>query len=237
MRNGNVKGAGKKTGGVKAVVVLSGGQDSALCLALAVRRFGADAVAAITFAYGQRHAVETKYARRLAKRFGVRRHKVVRLGFFGELTTNALLDHGAKICRRKGAKCPTTVVEGRNAVFLQLAAVWAKTLGAAEVHIGVSEADFSGYPDCRGAFLRAQERAMRLALDWPVRVVAPFLHKTKAEEWALADRLGLLELIRAGTVTCYNGVPGDGCGKCPACILRRRGLAEYLALRGPRSSR
>ena len=122
MRTGNGKGAGNKTGGVKAVVVLSGGQDSALCLALAVRRFGADAVAAITFAYGQRHAVETKYARRLAKRFCVRRHKVVRLGFFGELTTNALLDHGAKICRRKGAKCPTTVVEGRNAVFLQLAA-------------------------------------------------------------------------------------------------------------------
>ena len=96
------KGTGKDTA-VKAVVVLSGGQDSALCLALAVRRFRADAVAAITFAYGQRHAVETKYARRLAKRFGVRRHKVVRLGFFGELTTNALLDHGAKICRRKGA--------------------------------------------------------------------------------------------------------------------------------------
>ena len=96
METGNRKA---RSAAVKAVVVLSGGQDSALCLALAVRRFGADAVAAITFAYGQRHAVETKYARRLAKRFGVMRHKVVRLGFFGELTTNALLDHSATIVR------------------------------------------------------------------------------------------------------------------------------------------
>lgn len=222
----------KKTTGIKAVVVLSGGQDSALCLALAVRRHGAAAVAAITFAYGQRHAVETKFARRLAKRFGVATHKVVKLGFYGELTTNALLDHSAPIARKRGAKCPTTVVEGRNAFFLLAAAVWAKSLGAQEVHVGVSEADFSGYPDCRGAFLRAQERAMRLALDWPIRVVAPFLHKTKAEEWALADRLGILELIRRETVTCYNGIPGDGCGKCPACRLRRRGYLEYLAAVG-----
>ena len=222
----------KKTTGIKAVVVLSGGQDSALCLALAVRRHGAAAVAAITFAYGQRHAVETKFARRLAKRFGVATHKVVKLGFYGELTTNALLDHSAPIARKRGAKCPTTVVEGRNAFFLLAAAVWAKSLGAQEIHVGVSEADFSGYPDCRGAFLRAQERAMRLALDWPIRVVAPFLHKTKAEEWALADRLGILELIRRETVTCYNGIPGDGCGKCPACRLRRRGYLEYLAAVG-----
>ena len=219
----------KKPTGIKAVVVLSGGQDSALCLALAVRRHGAAAVAAITFSYGQRHAVETKFARRLAKKFGVAAHKVVKLGFYGELTTNALFDRSAPIVRRRGAKCPTTVVEGRNAFFLLAAAVWAKSLGADEVHIGVSEADFSGYPDCRGAFLRAQERAMRLALDWPVRVVAPFLHRTKAEEWALADRLGILELVRCGTVTCYNGIPGDGCGRCPACRLRRRGYLEYLA--------
>ena len=156
-------------------------------------------------------------------------HKVVKLGFYGELTTNALLDHSAPIARKRGAKCPTTVVEGRNAFFLLAAAVWAKSLGAQEIHVGVSEADFSGYPDCRGAFLRAQERAMRLALDWPIRVVAPFLHKTKAEEWALADRLGILELVRRETVTCYNGIPGDGCGKCPACRLRRRGYLEYLS--------
>jgi len=216
--------------GVKAVVVLSGGQDSATALALAVERHGAARVAAITFAYGQRHAVEVKYARRLARRFGIAAHKVVKLGFYGELTTNALLDHGAKIERKRGAKCPTTVVEGRNAMFLLAAAVWAKSLGATEVVIGVSEADSSGYPDCRAEFIRAQEKAMRLALDWPaLKVVAPFLRMTKAEEWALAAKLGIFEIVRDETVTCYNGVPGKGCGHCPACRLRARGLREYLS--------
>ena len=214
---------------MKAVVVLSGGQDSATCLALAVKKYGADEVAAITFAYGQRHAIETKFARRLARRFGIAAHKVVKLGFYHDITTNALLDPKMKIERQKGAKCPTTVVEGRNAFFLLAASVWAKTLGATTLYTGVSQADFSGYPDCRAAFVRAQEKAIRLALDYPVKIVTPFMHKTKAEEWAVADRLGILDVIRRETVTCYNGVPGEGCGECPACRLRARGLAEYLA--------
>ena len=218
---------------MKAVVVLSGGQDSATCLALAVKKYGADEVAAITFGYGQRHAIETKYARRLAKRFGIAAHKVVTFGFYRDLTTNALLDPTMKIARARGASCPTTVVEGRNAFFLLAAAVWAKTLGATVLYTGVSEADYSGYPDCRAAFIRAQEKAIRLALDYPIRIETPFIHKTKAEEWALADRLGILDLVKNGTVTCYNGIPGAGCGKCPACQLRARGLKEYEAsLRG-----
>jgi len=218
---------------MKAVVVLSGGQDSATCLALAVKKYGADEVAAITFAYGQRHAVETRFARRLAKRFGIAAHKVVKLGFYRELTTNALLDPTMAIARRPGAKCPTTVVEGRNAFFLLAAAVWAKALGANVLYTGVSEADYSGYPDCRAAFIRAQEKAIRLALDFPIRIETPFIRKTKAQEWAIADRLGILELVKRETVTCYNGIPGAGCGKCPACVLRARGLKEYEAsLRG-----
>ena len=223
---------------MKAVVVLSGGQDSATCLALAVKRHGAAEVAAITFDYGQRHALETKYARRLARlipalvepscRGGVL-HKVVRLGFYRDLTANALFDRGAKIVREPGAKCPNTVVEGRNAVFLQLAAVWAKTLGATELYTGVSEADYSGYPDCRAVFIRAQQRAIRLALDYPIKIVTPFVRKSKAYEWALADRLGILDAIRNETVTCYNGIPGDGCGSCPACILRSKGYREWMS--------
>ena len=213
----------------KAVVVLSGGQDSATCLALAVRKHGADKVAAITLSYGQRHAVEVRYARRLAKRFGIAAHKVVRLGFYRDLTTNALFDASAKIETRRGAKCPTTVVEGRNALFLLAASVWAKTLGAREVYVGVSEEDSSGYPDCRAAFIRAQGRAIRLALDCPIRIVAPFLRMTKAQEWALAAKLGIFDVIRDETVTCYRGVPGEGCGRCPACRLRSRGLRAFLS--------
>ena len=213
---------------MKAVVVLSGGQDSALCLALAVRKFGPREVAAITFAYGQRHSVETRFARRLARRFGVAAHKVVKLGFYRDITASALLAESGRIERRKGAACPNTVVEGRNAFFLMAAAVWAKSLGATDVYTGVSQADYSGYPDCRAVFIRAQQKAIRLALDFPIRIVTPFMQKTKAEEWALAAKLGIFDVIANETVTCYNGIPGTGCGKCPACRLRNRGLKEFL---------
>ena len=216
---------------MKAVVVLSGGQDSATALAMAVKRFGAGETAAVTFSYGQRHSLETRYAKGLARRFGVAAHKVVKMGFFRDITDSALFSAGEPIVRRKGSRCPTSVVEGRNAFFLMAAAVWAKSLGATEVWTGVSEADSSGYPDCRGGFVRAQERAARLALDWPVKIRAPFLRMTKAEEWALADRLGIMDVIRHHTLTCYNGIPGDGCGRCPACRLRSRGLREYLRRR------
>jgi len=214
---------------MKAVVVLSGGQDSATALALAVRRYGAAEVAAITFEYGQRHALETKFARSLAKRFRVVEHKIVRLDFYRTITHNALMSKGEKIETRAGATCPTTVVEGRNAFFLLAASVWAKELGATCVYTGVSEADYSGYPDCRESFIKAQQKAIRLALDYPIRIETPFMHMTKADEWALADDLGIFELIDKHTLTCYNGVPGRGCGECPACRLRNRGRDEYMA--------
>lgn len=212
---------------IKAVIILSGGQDSAICLALAVKKYGAAAVAAITFEYSQRHAVETQYASKLAKHFNIAEHKIVALDFYRELTTNALMTPGAKITRAKNAKCPTTVVEGRNAFFLLAAAVWAKSLGATIIYTGVSEADFSGYPDCRNDFIKAQQKSMRLALDWPVKIETPFMRKTKAEEWAIADKLGIIDLVKNETVTCYNGIPGEGCKKCPACKLRNRGLKEF----------
>ena len=213
--------------GVRAVVVLSGGQDSATCLALAARKHGAERVAAITFRYGQRHALETRFARKLARRFGVSLHKVVSLGFYRHLTASALMSETAKIGKKRGAACPNTVVEGRNAFFLLAAGVWAKSLGATEIYTGVSEADYSGYPDCRAAFVRSQQKTMRLALDWPVRIVTPFIHMSKAAEWLLADRLGILDVIENETLTCYNGIPGRGCGRCPACKLRNRGYDEF----------
>lgn len=219
---------------MKAVVVLSGGQDSALCLALAVKKFGAKHVSAITFAYGQRHSIELKFAMKLAKRFGVSQHKVVRLDFYSQITDNALMTPGTAIrikhsALRTSRSVPNTVVEGRNAIFLQIASVWAKSLGATYVYTGVSQADYSGYPDCRAVFIRAQQKSIRLALEYPIVIVTPFMRKTKADEWALADRLGLLEYINENTVTCYNGIPGKGCGKCPSCRLRNAGLKKYLS--------
>jgi 7-cyano-7-deazaguanine synthase len=216
---------------MKAVVVLSGGQDSATCLALAVKKHGADRVAAITFEYGQRHSLETKYAKRLAKRFGILLHKVIKMDFYRHLTSNALMSKDAPIEKKKGASCPTTVVEGRNAFFLLAAAVWAKEIGATEIYTGVSEADYSGYPDCRAAFVRSQQKTIRLALEWPVKIVTPFMRMSKADEWALAERLGILGVIENETLTCYNGIPGAGCGKCPACKLRNQGYSEFKSRR------
>lgn len=216
---------------MKAVVVLSGGQDSATCLALAVRKYGADNVAAITFEYGQRHSLETKYAKHLAKHFGVVLHKVVKMDFYRHLTSNALMSKDAQIEKKKGASCPTTVVEGRNAFFLLAAAVWAKEIGATEIYTGVSEADYSGYPDCRAAFIRSQQKTIRFALEWPVKIVTPFMHMSKSDEWALAERLGILNVIENETLTCYNGIPGAGCRKCPACKLRNRGYSEFKSRR------
>ena len=213
---------------IKAVVVLSGGQDSATCLALACRQFGPSHVAAITFTYGQRHALEVKYARHLAEDiFTIGTWLQVPLDFYESITENALMNPDQKITRAAGAKCPNTVVEGRNALFLQIAAVWAKRLGATEIYTGVSEADFSGYPDCREVFIKAQQRSIRLALDYPIKIVTPFMKMSKADEWALADKLGIIDIIKNETVTCYNGVPGAGCGHCPACRLRNRGLHAY----------
>ena len=168
------------------------------------------------------------FARRLAKRFRIKLHKVISLGFYSSLTSNALMSKTGEFRKKRGGSCPTSVVEGRNALFLLAASVWAKELGAKAVYTGVSEADYSGYPDCRDEFVLAQERAIRLALEWPVEIVTPFMHMTKADEWELAERLGILELIENGTLTCYNGIPGDGCGRCPACKLRRRGYREFL---------
>lgn len=230
MRKTLYTASGKPECDKKAVVVLSGGQDSATCLALAIKKYGSDNVAALTFEYGQRHSLETKYAKRLAKRFGISTHKIVKLDFYRDLTTNALMSETIPIEKRKGAGCPTTVVEGRNAFFLLLASVWAKELGAYDVYTGVSEADYSGYPDCRAAFIRSQQKTIRLALEWPIKIVTPFMRMTKAAEWALAERLGILDIIENETLTCYNGIPGKGCGECPACKLRNRGYDEFRKL-------
>ena len=222
---------------IKAVVVLSGGQDSAICLKLACKKYGSEHVAAITFNYGQRHAIETKYAKCLAKFFNIAEHKIIKLDFYRHLTRNSLMNDDIPIEKKKGAKCPTTVVEGRNAFFLLSAGVWAKSLGAKVLYTGVSQADYSGYPDCRNEFIRAQEKAMRLAMMWPFKIETPFMKMTKSGEWELADKLGIMDLIRNNTVTCYRGVPGDGCGECPSCKLRNNGLAEYLEKKANKSNK
>ena len=211
----------------RALVILSGGQDSTTCLAQAVQMRGAAAVSCITFQYGQRHAREVEVARAVAAHFDVSEHRVIDLTWYNQITTTALLDPAMEIHQAEGAACPNTVVDGRNMLFLLVAAIYAKSRDIRDLIIGVSETDYSGYPDCRDVFVKSCNETLNLAMDYPFRVLTPLMGLTKEETWALADSLGVLEYVAEHTLTCYNGVIGAGCGACPSCELRRRGYEAY----------
>lgn len=208
----------------KAVVVFSGGQDSTTCLFWAKKQFGE--VEAVTFDYGQRHRREIDVAQTIAAELGVR-HTVLDLSLLGQLAPNALTRRDIAIEQKKG-ELPTTFVDGRNLLFLSFAAVFAKQRGARHIVTGVCETDFSGYPDCRDVFIKSLNVTLNLAMDYEFVIHTPLMWLTKAETWKLADELGAFEFIRTKTLTCYNGIIADGCGECPACVLRKRGLDDYL---------
>ncbi|EMB51370.1 queuosine biosynthesis protein QueC [Vibrio mimicus] len=211
----------------KAVVVFSGGQDSTTCLVQALKEF--DEVHAITFDYGQRHKLEIEVAQKLAKQLGVAAHKVMDVGLLNELAISSLTRDDIPVSHELQANgLPNSFVPGRNILFLTLAGIYAYQIGAATVITGVCETDFSGYPDCRNDFVQAMNQALTKGMDMSLTIRTPLMWLNKAETWALADQLGALNLIRHQTLTCYNGLIGDGCGECPACHLRKAGLNDYL---------
>ena len=210
----------------QALVVFSGGQDSTTCLFQAMQQYGAANVQAITFAYGQRHGIELERAASIAQELGIRQ-TVLDLSLITAITHNALTDAQAAI-QTDAQGMPNTFVDGRNALFLLYAAIYAKSQNIRDIFIGVCETDFSGYPDCRQIFVQSMNVTLNLAMAYDFRLHTPLLYLTKKETWALADELGVLDYIRTRTHTCYLGVDG-GCHECPSCVLRERGLAEYLA--------
>lgn len=212
----------------KAVVVFSGGQDSTTCLFWAMERF--DEVETVTFDYGQRHKLEVEVAAAIAGELNVKHH-VLDMSLLGQLAPNALTRDDIAIEQREGSP-PTTFVDGRNLLFLSFAAIAAKQIGAKHIVAGVCETDFSGYPDCRDVFIKSLNVTLNLAMDYPFVIDTPLMWLNKAETWELADRLGAFDFVRFRTLTCYNGIVADGCGECPACRLRRKGLDDYLALSG-----
>lgn len=210
----------------KAVVVFSGGQDSTTCLLYAVQQY--DEVHAITFDYGQRHVQEIEVARQIAIDLGLAAHKVLDVGLLNELAVSALTRDAIPVSNDLQENgLPNTFVPGRNILFLTLAAIYAYQVGANTVITGVCETDFSGYPDCRDEFVKALNHAVNLGMERDVKFETPLMWLNKAETWALADKIGLLDYVRQKTLTCYNGVIGDGCGECPACKLRAKGLHDY----------
>ena len=210
----------------KAVVVFSGGQDSTTCLLYAVQQY--DEVHAITFDYGQRHVQEIEVARQIAADLGLAAHKVLDVGLLNELAVSALTRDAIPVSNDLQENgLPNTFVPGRNILFLTLAAIYAYQVGADTVITGVCETDFSGYPDCRDEFVKALNHAVKLGMERDVKFETPLMWLNKAETWALADKIGRLDYVRQKTLTCYNGVIGDGCGECPACKLRAKGLHDY----------
>ncbi|MBD1576984.1 MULTISPECIES: 7-cyano-7-deazaguanine synthase QueC [Vibrio] len=212
----------------KAVVVFSGGQDSTTCLIQALKQY--DEVHAITFDYGQRHKLEIEVAQQLAIKLGVDAHKVMDVGLLNELAISSLTRDDIEVSHElQDNGLPNSFVPGRNILFLTLAGIYAYQVGAKAVITGVCETDFSGYPDCRDEFVKSINQSLVLGMDRQFEIKTPLMWLNKAQTWALADQNDALDLVRTQTLTCYNGIIGDGCGDCPACDLRKLGLDEYLA--------
>jgi 7-cyano-7-deazaguanine synthase len=215
-----------------AVLLLSGGLDSTTLLAYALdKQFD---VHAMTFRYGQRHAIEIEAARRVAKHFGVRDHVIVDIDLrtFGgsALTSDTLAVPKDRDVAEMDHGIPITYVPARNTIFLSFALAWAEVLNAGEIFIGVNALDYSGYPDCRPEYVAAYERMANLATRGgvegtnPIRIRTPLIDLTKAQIIALGLSLGVDYSI---TQSCYDPDPsGAACGHCDACLLRLKGFAE-----------
>tara|TARA_R110000868_G_scaffold53744_1_gene168494 strand:- start:19447 stop:20166 length:720 start_codon:yes stop_codon:yes gene_type:complete len=226
-----------------ALLLFSGGQDSATCLAWALSRY--ERVETIGFDYGQRHHVEMQARLEVrsaisaafpdwADRLG--EDHVVDLSGYGAIAESALTADRAIEMQANGL--PSTFVPGRNLVFLTVASALAYRRGHGVMVGGMCETDYSGYPDCRRETIDAMQSALGLGLDMPLQIETPLMWLDKAQSWALAQELGgdaLVEIIRTVTHTCYRGERGElhewgyGCGDCPACELRAQGWASWRA--------
>ncbi len=226
----------------KALVIFSGGQDSATCLAWALQHFAN--VQTLGFAYGQRHEIEMACRIPLREQIAaIDTHWQGKLGadtvidtnFFQYIESNALTAD-VPIAQNEGG-VPSTFVPGRNLLFLNMAAAFAYGQGIEHLVMGVCEADSSGYPDCQDDAIKAMQVALNIGMDTKIRVHAPLMWITKCQTWELAEALGgkaLVDIIVEQSHTCYTGqrqtrhIWGYGCDACPACILRKAGYKEYM---------
>jgi len=203
----------------KSVVLLSGGQDSTTCLYWALQEFGS--TVALTFDYQQRHRVELECAQQVARLAGVPQ-KTLPINTFSALGNNAL-NETLPIGVNQETGLPNTFVPGRNFIFLTFAAAYAYPRGIRNLVIGVSQIDYSGYPDCREGSLKTLQQALCLGLDYEISIHTPLMHLSKKEVIELAIQLGAFPAL-ALTHTCYLGQQPP-CGKCPACRIRAQGFA------------
>jgi 7-cyano-7-deazaguanine synthase len=214
-----------------AVVLLSGGLDSATVAAVAARD-GFD-VHALSFSYGQRHSAELDAAGRVARHLGIKDHKTIPIdlrAFGGSALTDDIDVPKDRDASQMSEGIPVTYVPARNTIFLSFALAWAEVLRSSDVFIGVNALDYSGYPDCRPEFIAAYQDMARIATKAGVEgateltIHAPLISMTKAEIVQLGTTLGVDYSM---TVSCYDaGADGSACGHCDSCVLRRKGFAE-----------
>jgi len=226
----------------KVMVMLSGGQDSATCLAWALDKY--ELVETIGFSYGQRHIVEldcrqtvlseiVKLSSEWCRRLGP--DLVVPLEGVDKLSDSALLNQ--KNINSEPGKLPNTFIPGRNLLFLTYAAALCYERGIQTIVGGMCETDYSGYPDCRNETIGSMQKSLSLGMETSFKIVTPLMYLTKSDTWRLAEKLGgnsFVDLIIENTATCYQGDRenrhdwGYGCNNCPACDLRRDGYLQYI---------
>ena len=212
---------------MQAVVCHSGGMDSSICLAVAVERFGAANVLAVAFDYGQRHVLEIEQAKKICDFFAVQQ-QIIKLDFLPDITQNSLTGDAA-ITHKHGSAAASSLVVGRNGLMLRLCAIVADSVQADYLYSGVTEveAEFSGYRDSDRNYIDLLQQILRIDLNnLNFNILTPVVHLTKAQGMRLADRLGVLDFLLANTISCYNGLL-EGCGQCPACLLRQAGVEEF----------
>ncbi|WP_113674340.1 7-cyano-7-deazaguanine synthase QueC [Vallitalea guaymasensis] len=212
----------------KAVVVFSGGQDSTTCLFWAKKKF--KEIIAVSFDYNQKHILELECAKDICKKYEIEHH-TLDLGLLNQLAPNSLTRTDIEVDKESPDEgVPNSFVDGRNMLFLTFVAVFAKQRGISNIVTGVSESDFSGYPDCRDVFIKSINVTLNLAMDYQFEIYTPLMWINKAQTWKMAYDLGVLDVIKEETLTCYNGIKGNGCGDCPACKLRKNGYLEFKKL-------
>lgn len=189
-----------------AIILLSGGQDSTTCLYWCKKNF--KKILALSFSFGQKHVKELECAKRICE---------------SNKIDHIIIDLNILNAYKNSNNC----ISGRNLFFLSFAALAAKCYNFDSIVIGVSQQDYNTFPDCREDFIKALNVALNLAMDSNITIYTPLMNLKKEDIWKLADDLGIIDIIKNETLTCYNGVIGNGCGQCNACQLRNSGYKKY----------
>lgn len=212
----------------KAIVVHSGGMDSSLCLALAIREFGNSNVLSLSFNYNQRHSPELIQAAKICRDWHVD-HIEINIDCLNQITDNALTNKQIHI-EHKDNQPPNTLVLGRNGLMAHLAGIHADSIGAHCIYMGIMELEGAnaGYRDCSRRYMDLQQEILRIDLDNKhFEIRTPLIRMTKKETMDLAYKLNILNYLLEETITCYEGVRYQGCKACPACLLRNQGIQEF----------